>query len=34
MAPSNHIGRDQVGKLILDLPLELWGEDKNASTTA
>ncbi|KOY83861.1 acyl-CoA/acyl-ACP dehydrogenase [Lysinibacillus macroides] len=34
MAPSNHIGRDQVGKLILDLPLELWGEDKDASTTA
>lgn len=27
MAPSNHIGRDQVGKIILDLPLELWGEE-------
>lgn len=28
MAPSNHIGRDQVAKIILDLPLELWGEEK------
>lgn len=28
MAPSNHIARDQVGKIILDLPFELWGEEK------
>lgn len=34
MAPSNHIGRDQVAKIILDLPLELWGEEKVDATTA
>jgi len=28
MAPSNNIGRDQVGKILLDLPLGLWEEGK------
>lgn len=32
MAPSNHIGRDLVAKVILDLPLEMWGEEKQETS--
>lgn len=28
MAPSNNIGRDQVGKILVGLPLNLWNEGK------
>ncbi|MEK4883316.1 acyl-CoA dehydrogenase family protein [Bacillus sp. FSL W8-0223] len=28
MAPSNNIGRDQIGKILVGLPLNLWNEGK------
>ncbi|OAH54331.1 acyl-CoA dehydrogenase [Domibacillus aminovorans] len=28
MAPSNNIAREQIGRILVDLPLELWGEGK------
>jgi alkylation response protein AidB-like acyl-CoA dehydrogenase len=32
MAPSNNIGRDQVGKLLVGLPLNLWNESQRKQT--
>lgn len=34
MAPSNNIARDQIGKTLLDLPLELWGKEKSKDITS
>ena len=28
MAPSNNIGRDQVGKILVGIPLNLWNENQ------
>lgn len=32
MAPSNNIGRDQVGKILVGIPLNLWNENQRKQT--